>query len=541
MSAAPPPPPSGSPPDPHGYSARDRARVARAIAVTLAGKILESSQGVALFVALHLFGKGAVGLYLIGYNLVDLLLRCVLGGFGDAAVYFASHHAEGADDEPAEARRERERELHRVLATCIGVPLGVTLALATALTLVAGPLYELLWSRQDPVLIGYLQLLAWLLPLSALVRLPVEAIKARLDMKWAVLVADGLVPATYLAAIPAAWALGLGPEGLVYAVLLGYLVGLVPAWYGFSRHFRIGATVSALVRLDLRRDVLGFALPQSVNMMFNYGLTRVDALMLAVWVEPELIGVYGALSELTRSIRAAKTSFANVFAPLVSRYKAQGNQRGLSEALDSVARSIGVVAVPILIGLLSFYPELVMGPGRPWTLPHALPWMLAMSPLAGCFYGLAGNLLLMTGHPRLLLFNSALLMALNVGLNLALIPWFGVLGAAAATMSSSLLLTGLQLVQMQRLEGVRFGPGLHRRTFLAAAAPVALIAAASQGLYQYLYAWGAGVGVALKIALVLAALALYGATLVLWPGPSPERAWLRERLAARRARREPRP
>ncbi|MCG8422305.1 MAG: oligosaccharide flippase family protein [Proteobacteria bacterium] len=519
-----------------GFNPDDRARVSLAVVITLFGKLLEMSQGLSVLLALHLFGAVVFGLFGIAYSVAEILIRFLLGGFGDAVVFFAARYAGQPDlKEDKEQRRQREGALYRSLATCIWVPLALSLVIVAALHLGSRAIYDCFFAaQQPPELISLVITMSWILPLAVLVRLPAEATKAYLDMRWAVFISDGLIPAATLAAIPVMWLLDYGAMGLVYAFLIPYGLALPLAWYGFSRHFRLGPTLAAVMRCQVHLPVLGFAAPQSLNMMCNFGLVRIDSLMLAVWYPPERVAIYIAVSDLFRAIRAAQTSFATVFAPLVSRYQARANRVGLSEALDSIARASAALSIPIALVLLAFYSDLIAGPGKPWTESRYFTWLLALSPLLSCFYGFAGNLLLMTGHPRLLLGNSSLLVAVNIALNALLIPDHGLVGAALATATSSAMLAAVQVWQMMVLEGIRFAAGLHRRTIISALMPTMAVAVLSlPGVTELLYGHGLILGLAIKIALVFFCVAVYGASMLAWPAPNPFRTWLDERRRRR--------
>jgi O-antigen/teichoic acid export membrane protein len=68
--------------------------------------------------------------------------------------------------------------------------------------------------------------------------------------------------------------------------------------------------------------------------------------------------------------------------------------------------------------------------------------------------GPAGNILTMTGYERIQLVNNLLALGLNIGLNLFLIPRYGILGAAIATSVSLAVLNVLRVIQVIRFIGI---------------------------------------------------------------------------------------
>ncbi|HEY2734763.1 MAG TPA: polysaccharide biosynthesis C-terminal domain-containing protein, partial [Polyangiales bacterium] len=65
-----------------------------------------------------------------------------------------------------------------------------------------------------------------------------------------------------------------------------------------------------------------------------------------------------------------------------------------------------------------------------------------------------GACLMFTGHSRVILANSFLVAILNTAFTFLLIPRYGMLGAASATALATSLTTGLQLLELRRLENV---------------------------------------------------------------------------------------
>jgi len=146
--------------------------------------------------------------------------------------------------------------------------------------------------------------------------------------------------------------------------------------------------------------------------------------------------------------------------------------------LASLAQITSIIGIAAIIPIHLFYPEFILGTGKPWMFSMGLVWLLSVGPLMSTHFGLAGNLLLMTGHSRLLLLNSLGSLALNVLLNLLLIPRIGITGAAIATAVSNLTISSLQIYEMKHLEGYSFSIWLYHRVliFMVVAAPILLFA-----------------------------------------------------------------
>lgn len=500
------------------YSAEDRRKVARGTLFTVLGGVAFAVYQGSDFALRGVFGLEAFGLYTVAAALVEVCGYLILAGFLDSVTYFAANRLYGGEGE-----RAREEELYRALATAIVAPLLLALAAAGALSVAAPWIHRTFWSAHDPAIVPIVTTAGWSLPLLVLVYLPAEALKSRLEVHWSVGITQVLLPyLTGACAVALHLATGVGILAMSQGFLLAAALCAPVSLYAFSRRFSLGRTLRAAATLRFDGALLAFALPQSLNMALNLAMTRIDTMVLSAIVSAEALGMYGLIVRSTQLVRLVKMAFSGLFGPLVAKYHAARNREGVREALHSFARLTGALGIPVLLVVMAIYPDIVLlRRGLPWGESRLFPWLLTAGPLMSCFFGFAGNLLLMTGHARLLLLNAAASATLNLGLSLWLAPRYGLLGAALATAVSNVAISSLQIAEAARVEGYRFTWRMHRRTVLAAAGPVALVAALHAPAVRALLP-GAGDGAAwgLDLAVGGAAVALYLGLHLLAPGTS---------------------
>ena len=452
------------------FSAQDREKARKGTALSIIGGIVLAGVRSMGFFLRAIFGGEMWGLYAIAWALTELLAFLLLGGFNDAVVIFASRLHHGED--------ENLETLHyRSVATIIRAPLLASMAVATALHFYAPWLHQTLWSNHDPIIVSLVQTLAWSLPLLVLVQIPVEATRASLRFGFAI----GIVQIAFpILSLLAALALYFTIEHSILAVAQGAIVALVfclPASiYAYSRQFDLRQTLRSIVSAPWDREALSFALPQSLNMMLNQGLVRMDGLMLSFFgINANLIGIYALVGDLTQLIRLAKMAFSGVFSPLVAKYRAQNNRSGVLEALDHMIRKTSSLGVLLLLAVMSVWPLFIFSQGEKWHGSRVFPWLLAAGPMMSCFFGLCGNTLLMYGRSRLLLVNALVAGALNLVLNSLFIPLWGIEGAAIATAISNVTISVLQIVELRRFESISLRWGFYARTVAAGTPSILLV------------------------------------------------------------------
>jgi len=516
------------------------------------------------------FGGPAYGLFVIAYNLIELLTYFLLGGFVDGIVLFAARYLPGKpqaipvalqqpptlDDAAAPAplqhqptepsadtaaaarpplqtvslwstEAEREDKLYRALATCMGVPVILGGLIALGIQWLAPWLHHTIWSDHDPLIVELVRRLSWALPLLVLMQLPAEAIKAHLKWGWSVSIVQVLFPVISLVgALVSELVFHRGILGLVDGVMAAFAVCVPLSLFAFAQHFSLPRLTRAMLTIRLDREVLSFALPQGMNMALNQGLVRVDTIVLSAFISANAVGIYALVSELTQLIRLAKMSLSGVYSPLAARLHAVGYRAALQNALHRMATMTALISIPLLLVVMTVYPSLVMDADETWEWSPIFPWLLAVGPMMSCFFGLAGNTLLMVGRPKLLLMNSTISGTLNIVLNLILVPFAGLPGAAIATATSNFTISFLQIIELAKLEKLRFHMQLYARTLVAAAAPLGAVAWLGEPTGQNILALtGQPDVLGVRSMVAAAAVALFFLVYALIPGPSALAVW----------------
>lgn len=474
-----------------------------------------------LLVVTRLYGAEVFGVFLSAATLVEIAVALLTAGFRDAAVRYVAHYAE-----------EDEEKLYGSLANAFGFSLGGAVLLVVAGQAVGAPAVRALYDFGE-TLAPAVRAMALVLPVMAFERVVIAATQGLRIMKYAALIEGGLKPVTLLVAALAFHATMPTVQGLTAAwVLAQLLTGVITLWI-YGREFRWRPLFHALRRFRLNRELLGFALPQNLNMTLNRFLTGIDVLMLgALGASAAAVGVYGAGAAIVRELRQIKLAFSGALAPQIARLYGRGDLDTLSRVYSATARWTATLAVPAILLVAVLHADLlrVFYPGYDGLTSFML--LLLPIPYFICGFGLAGNVVVMTGHSKLNLLNSITVGVVNVGLNLVLIPIFGMAGAAAASALGALALASMEITEATRIIGVPLRVGEVYRPHLAGAVGLAVAVGAFLALPP------AADTLVYRIGIAVASAAAYG--LVLWAlpgraGPPAEPSAEREPVAAQPA------
>lgn len=158
-----------------------------------------------------------------------------------------------------------------------------------------------------------------------------------------------------------------------------------------------------------------------------------DAVMLGMLHDTRGAGIYGIASKVALVVAFPLTVANAIFAPLIAEYHSQDRRRELQGMLAFGMRFVTVGALLVFLGLLLFGAPILGIFGPEFPEGRAALVILGAGQLINALSGPVAYLLGLTGSERIVARVQTLAAALNIGLNLLLIPPFGLTGAALAT------------------------------------------------------------------------------------------------------------
>jgi O-antigen/teichoic acid export membrane protein len=234
------------------------------------------------------------------------------------------------------------------------------------------------------------------------------------------------------------------------------------------------------IDIDAWRRLLKEALPLGVALVLNTIYFRIDAILLSVLRGPEDTGIYGAAYRFLE----VSTSFTHLLVlSLFPLLAAAAHNQDVARVRELAQRGLDVLivaGVPLVAGTIVIAPTLI-------RLAAGSAFATAVSPLRVVIVaaalmpvnGLLGYLLIAMHRERDALWLNVVALVVNVGLNLALIPSYGVTAASwIATSSEAVILIGA-LVLVRRY--AEFAPAVRVPVRAGAAGAVMVLAMLAVG------------------------------------------------------------
>ncbi len=324
-----------------------------------------------------------------------------------------------------------------VRVVCVG-GLGVA-ALLVITSLALGPAHRLSLG---------LMLGAALVPVVALNALGRSQLIALGHPARGLFVDGGAVPLVMVLGLLGVWAISGGPVtpvGAVLGAICAGLLALVLAIYWIRP--RLPEALRTTQSAPQTRIWMAIAAPTLVGMSAKLMMEKSDILMLAPLGSLADVGLYGAAARLVLIQTMASVILNAVIVPRISQALAQGDH---ARARRLFFGAVGVaLAISTPFALLFWgYGAPIMGQvfGAAFAQGGTVLAVLGGAQIFGALSVPASAFLIVSGRQSLFGAITAGALALNIAGNLMLIPVYGALGAALASLASMSVLVILQAV-----------------------------------------------------------------------------------------------
>ncbi|WP_028472866.1 lipopolysaccharide biosynthesis protein [Nocardioides alkalitolerans] len=407
----------------------DRRSMARSGAVSLAGSLVAAVGGFALTIIVgRLFGAHLSGLYFQAVAVFMILNGIAVAGSDTGLVRaLSARRAVGAD----------RRAWHALTVTLTPVLLW-SLVVAAVLAVMADDLAATFEPADQEVVRAFLLVLAGTLVASAVGQAALNGTRSLGSVLPYVVLYQLWLPASRVLAVgllafvdaPATLLL------LTYAVPL-VLMDVVAVVYLVRRLRRAAADAPRLddeagARRTEAVEVWGFNLPRGVASCLELAIVWADVIIVGILLGPAAAGAYAAASRFVTTGTMAMEALRLQSAPHLAASWSRGDRDRFVDVYQVTTVWLVLLSWPLFLGLATWSPLLLGFIGDDFAVAAPALTVLALGMLVYVAMGNVNSALLMAGLSGVTAMNTAVALALNVVLNLALVPVLGLVGAAIA-------------------------------------------------------------------------------------------------------------
>lgn len=306
----------------------------------------------------------------------------------------------------------------------------IALVLGTVFLLSSGYIADKVFSK--PHLSLYFALSAFFIIFKALVELNINAVRGlRLIRTFAIM---QVIPSAVMLLILITVTLLLrSPGNPVYAQLTALGFAAVIGIWVMDRAFKNNIRSGENVRFEPIRDILSISFPIFMTAAMMFFIGQAGVIILGMFCAEKEVGYYSIaakLASLTSFILQAVNTMA---APKFSALYHTGEIDELFHVAKKSAKLIFWTTTPILFTLVLLgKPILGLAFGRDFISAYPAMVTLVIGQFVNSISGSTGYFMNMTGHQNVLRNIIFLAALINITLSWALIPRFGVNGAAFA-------------------------------------------------------------------------------------------------------------
>lgn len=367
--------------------------------------------------------------------------------------------------------REQKRSL---VTTAVGVSLANSLFIGGLVTLGAPLIATEIFG--DPSVTVSIRIFGAAIPFSALLNVGIGGIRGEKGSLYQVYVKNITQPLIRFFLVIVAVVLGLDQAGIAGAYALPYVLTSLLA---LVLLYRTLPETPFHLDVELTERVARYSIPLTASGVAGFVYRSVDIFLILYFLDSSAVGVYGVAYAAVGFMQMFSTAFNFLGAPVASELEHGGDIEEVMSVFRPVARWLVVGSACAFVPLGVFSTEFIsLIYGSKYAGGGLALAVLALGYGTQNVLSVNGPILQSLGRSRILAFNSILAALVNFGLNVVLIPQFGIIGAAVATAVSFVLRDGLAAVEVRYLidstpiRGNVVGPALVAVPFLGGLAVV---------------------------------------------------------------------
>ncbi|SHH27911.1 oligosaccharide flippase family protein [Thermosipho atlanticus] len=181
-------------------------------------------------------------------------------------------------------------------------------------------------------------------------------------------------------------------------------------------------------------------LKYSSNMLFvsftYFLMGQVNRLILGIYLDSKSVGLYTVSDTVAQLSVFFLMAFNSIFSSMISELYHTGDKETLSKLYSDITRWIITFTLPITIWVLIYSENILEIFGKEFSGARWVLVFLAIGQFVNAAVGSNGLMLSMTKYQRFEMINGVFIASLNLGLNIWLVPKFGIIGSAIGGMAA---------------------------------------------------------------------------------------------------------
>ena len=287
------------------------------------------------------------------------------------------------------------------------------------------------------------------LPFATIMAISAFATQGYKLLKYKVMVLNIIRPAIMLVCVLVSISFFTIDAAVKYPLLISAVFSSFAAIIFLNKLTNI--KISQIFSGVIDKELLRFSYPLMFVTILGTLMHWMDILMLGYFTDTTTVGLYHPAARTAGLLRTVLLAFMGIFAPMMSDYHRQGDVGEMGKLYKLIVRWIVSLSLPLAIIIIIYSKKIMLLFGVQYLSASNALMVLTTAAFIQTLFGGGGQTLTMTGFTKVNLFNSIIVVLINISLNLLWIPQYGIIGAAYATLISMALLGLLRIVEVNHL------------------------------------------------------------------------------------------
>ena len=339
-----------------------------------------------------------------------------------------------------------KKKIQRLIGSAVKMTMAFSVVIMAGLLVSSGFIVTHIL-KGPPLLKIVLMVFAIAIPFNAITLVVAFATQGFKRLKYKIFITQFLNPTILLVVmIISFWFISV-EVALMAPMLVSSIIGFIVMFAVLKK--LTGVKNQQLLKAPFDRELLVFSYPLMFVTILLTLMHWMDILMLGAFTNASTVGLYHPAARTAGLLQALLTSFLSIYSPMIAQFHAKSDQKNMSGSYKLVSRWLLTFSIPVALIFL-VYPKKVMLLFGAEYLPSAnVLIVLTAATFIHAILGAAQSTLSMTGHTRLVLWNAIVAFVINIILNIILIPNYGMIGAAWATLISLFVISLLRVLEVR--------------------------------------------------------------------------------------------
>ena len=396
-----------------------------------------------LIVARYL-GPEEYGLLNLGFAVIGILTAFAVFGLPSGVLRYVAYFKGKSDNS----------RLKGVIISSLKISLPLSIFLAIILFVLSDIISINLF--HNPALSPIIKILSIALPLFSIISILESVSQAMQLIKYNVLIRNISESAIQLILTIILILLGYG----IFGAVIGHVVAVFTSavFFIIVIHKKVFPFLDKHIKTtNTYKELILFSWPLIFVYIFGRLQNWIDSISIGIFKSASYVGLYNAAIPTSQLLMILPATVGALFIPTITQLYAQNKSNEINKLYYITNKWAFLMNFPVFLLLIIFSKQILnILFGQQYTEAYMAMIILCIGYFLYSMIQLSSGVLQSVKKTKVLMMNTLVFSILNILLNFALIPKYGIEGAAIATSISLILLSVLFLIEVHKFEKLNF-------------------------------------------------------------------------------------